>query len=445
MSESKPQQENKPLLPSAPSAPTDETKTDWTGLKRILIYWGLYTASMMVIPILPGIKKDYFGDDKTAAMYQSMLDCSVALVGLFTASIYGMLMDSLGRRVFFLIGSAWNMIAIFILLVFYDYIVVFMIVYGSTKIIQVSYAFSMITDLYNAKSRTVAFAAMVAVGGGTAMTSLYVAFASRGSVIAASLVFSAFAFIYALFSIPETLAPDLVKPFSLKSLENPFASMKELVRSKAVMGCVAIFGFFMIAQVGTGEIYMYYLNDRIDFNDTDNAIAYVESGFLTPIIQLIVFPLLSKRMSSVKIIMVCLASLLVELVMIGAAFAKWPMFAFAVPLLALTQMLVPTVYAILANTGTDEDQGRRMAGITAVSDLCQAIGPLFFGQLYAHSSGWWGILPFALSAGFVFPCVFLTLRIEKWVEETRSTRRMSRMRSTAPQEPPKDETKAAIQ
>ena len=122
------------------------------------------------------------------------------------------------------------------------------------------------------------------------------------------------------------------------------------------------------------------------------------------------------------------------------------MFFFAVPLVVLTGMVPPTVMTILANTGTDEDQGRRMAGMSAVSDLCQAIGPLFFGQLYAHSPGGWVILPFLLSALFVFPCAFLTLRIEKWVEEARSSRRMSRMRSRAPEhnDPPKETKPASV-
>lgn len=86
----------------------------WREWKAALSVMGLTVIAGATVnavqPITPEMKKHYFGSDAKAAMVQSIIDCVVALLMLLSAGVYGRLLDSIGRRPFFLLATTCGII-----------------------------------------------------------------------------------------------------------------------------------------------------------------------------------------------------------------------------------------------------------------------------------------------------------------------------------------------
>lgn len=404
-------------------------------------------SNILVSPILPGLKRRYFGSDKDAAFYQTTMNAVSCSIGLVLCPLSGYAMDVFGRRPFFLLAASVNIVPPVLLLVFYPNPLPFMIAQAVAGLIIASFASSYIADHYESeKSRVMAFS--FAMGG--ANLSLPFAFLVFGLsdhvLVILSGVFKVGALLFTFFCIEESL-PHLVqqqqqkkeeeqgllaaKPtsgatvpvatahssFDWSLIENPFKAMKSVMNSKIAVATVAVQGMCTVSQVGMGEVYFYYLNEKVGFGKSDNAIVMVEAGLLYPLVLLGLVPFLKKvlKLHSITIVMIAVVALAAEMTFMCVVSAKWQVFTFALPLASLVSMAYPALITLIADGSSGEDQGRRQAGLQALADFFGTLAPLFFGQLYSNLPSFWGFIPFAIAACLCIPTLFLTVKLRHWV------------------------------
>ena len=387
----------------------------------LLCIWIFLMASSNVVsqPFLITIKKDYFGTDQKAAMIQSIIQCTSAFLGIFIAPSYGKLMDSWGRRPFFLITSAGNCVVLALLYAFQHKIIVYMLASGVMSLMQSSFTLAFVSDSYSSKMRMRVFGIIAAIGN-LSILIVVVAIALNDSSVCMliGLGFSVVALIYTFFVMPETLDQSLRVPITAETLkENPLKAVAHLRKSKVVLSLCAVVSCFLVAQVGTGDVYQFYLNQRLGFTPTDNAILLIEVAIVAPICLLVVLPLLLRYFSPQLTIMIALVMLIAELILIATIWAWWAIFAIVVPVAEITNILLPVVLGLLSAAGSKKDQGRRMAGFQAIMDLMDAIGPLLFGLLYGFLPPNLSFMPFAVAAAFVVPPFLLCFKLSKYLKD----------------------------
>jgi MFS family permease len=407
----------------------------------------------LTMPFLTKIKSDQLGGDQRAGEIQSIVACVGATVGMFTATVYGQLVDTLGRRPFFILASFVVAINSAMVAFLREHIIVSIIFSAFAGLVQQSYVNASIADVYSTKMRMKAMSILIAVSSFCGVLIIITTFLDEDICAYIAFGSSIIMIIVSLF-IPETLTiaqerrveverrllndsifrrqhPDALEPSDIVAseqseirikCENPFAAMTHLVKSKVMLGAVTIFFFYMMAQVGTGDVYMFYLAERINFTEQDNAYVIVESAILQPLVLMVFLPIALKYISPVMIILFSLSMLIAELVTIATLWALWPVFAIGVPLVAFTQLLQPVLTGIVQNAGNERDQGRRMTGLQAFTDFADALGPLLFGLMFGKLDKALVFLPFVVCAGLVVIPVIISLRLNKWMKDEADAR-----------------------
>jgi len=390
----------------------------WKPLLLVCLFNVLQAVSQnAMLPILPGIKRRYFGGDKEAAFVQTLLIAISAVLGLFTAPLCGSLMDSFGRRPFFLVSSAFYIAPLAVFVTNIDNPLPMMILQAVGGLISGGFVNSYLADCYSPRLRITAFAAMQGVGTLTTVSTVLVFSMSDYGIILLSFSLQISAFLLVLFFIKESLPRARRQTFSLAAIHNPFKAMKSVITSKVILAALAILCVFSVAQSGVGEVYMYYLNERVGFQREDNALLMLGAGIASPFVMFVIVPILTRvfRLRHVTLIMISIVGLAFEMVALCLIFEKWEMYAFGLPSLAIVYVAFPALAAIIANGGPDEEQARRQTGLQAISDLFGALAPVFFGQTYSHLKGDWVMLPFILAGVACVPTFFLACKLRHWI------------------------------
>ncbi len=186
--------------------------------------------------------------------------------------------------------------------------------------------------------------------------------------------------VYGFFVLPETLAPELRRPFDWRRA-NPLGALAQMRRFPMVLGVFAVLVLYQVAHDANPATWTYYTMLKFGWTERDVgfsmgvvglAIAVVQGGLIRAAI-----PKLGERLSA-------LAGLLLMAVgYLGFAFAAegWIMLAFIVPF-ALGGLAMPAIMGILANEVRDDMQGELQGAATSIRSLTAIVAPLLLTQVF---------------------------------------------------------------
>jgi hypothetical protein len=182
---------------------------------------------------------------------------------------------------------------------------------------------------------------------------------------------------------------------------NPVRGISILMRSRALRISVVMMALIGTAMTGFGDVWMFFLNDKLQFTRDDLTHLMMLAGVSAPVTMIVILPRAMKHFRPTTIMVAALLSTVVLVVGIALAWTKYLVFPL-VPLSAAPQVVFIIVTAVVANTGGPDLLARRLAAFTAINDLCNAVGPLVFGVAI-------GTLPKSLMSIPMFAAAALTL------------------------------------
>jgi len=254
---------------------------------------------------------------------------------------------------------------------------------------------SSLSDVLPPKWRAAGFGLLLAsFSVGLALSPIFAVFFNHFEVSVVSLCMLMLALSVIVFFFPETLPPSVAEEAkrirTLQLQENTTSSwlgstlhmLNRPVRELSILNrnsffrLLASLAFFsgMVSQADQ-SLLLYYLEDRLAFNDKDIVKMFILIGVLGILVQgILIKPFIQCLGEKLVIVMAFLIGSIVN-VLYGIASEKWMIFV-ALSLGSFVGMSFPTISAIKANNVKENEQGRIQGALFSVQALAAGLGPM---------------------------------------------------------------------
>jgi DHA1 family tetracycline resistance protein-like MFS transporter len=341
----------------------------------------------LVIPVVPRLVASFLNNDLGAASHYfgALVSVYAAMQFLF-APVLGGLSDRFGRRsVIFLSllgAAASNLFSGFAPTL--GWLFVGRLIAGITAA-SFSAANAYISDVTPAEKRAGAFGivgAMFGLGfvlgpalGGTLGTwGLRVPFFVGAGLNFVNLL-------YGIFVLPESLAPENRRPFSL-ARANPVGSLRALARHSIVLGLSGTLMCAFLAQWTLNSVWALYTQSRFGWSVRMVGISLMLVGLGAAFVQGFLVRKVVPRVGQERALFVGLAMSITGHMLFGLADRAWLLLCF-VPVLALGRLAEPAVQAIISQKMSASEQGELQGAISSLMGVAAIVGPLIGTNLLA--------------------------------------------------------------
>jgi DHA1 family tetracycline resistance protein-like MFS transporter len=320
------------------------------------------------------------------------------------APVIGSLSDRFGRRPVILISAAglsldWVLMALAPNL---WWLVVARLISGATSA-SATALFAYVADVTAPESRARAFGIT-----GAAISAGFVLGPALGGVlgeigprvpfwVAAGL--SALAFLYGLLVLPESLPPERRKPFAWGSA-HPVAAL-HLLASRVELRSTAL-GVFLLTFSHRlfMTVYVLFAGHQHGLSVLQIGALLAMSSVLDMSVQSMLVGPATKRFGDRPTSVFGLA--MGALSFTAMALAPSPLwFVVAILPASFMGLAEPTMKSMLSRAVAETEQGQLQGALQSLASVAGIAGPVFFGWVYAASTGWMPGLGFLIGAGIL--------------------------------------------
>ena len=214
--------------------------------------------------------------------------------------------------------------------------------------------------------------------------------------------------LYGWLVLPESLPPERRRALTSVTPLSPWAALRQLHALRAVAPLVWVIGAVMLAQAAVETFWLLYTSFRFGWGPRDNGLSLLVMGLAAAASQLLLLPLLQRRLAPHKLVQAGLWTFVACLLAWGLARQGWVMWAVAVAN-ALGYLVMPAAQSLVAAAVPPDRQGQTMGTLTALSSVMAVLGPMLASPVLAWvMSG----PPDAWTAGMPF---FALATVVAWV------------------------------
>ncbi len=346
----------------------------------------------LIIPVLPHLVEDLAGGDVAdAAHWVGVFSTTFAIIQLVSSPIQGALSDRYGRRPVIL-ASCFGLGADFVLMALAPTLTWLFVGRVLSAITSASFttANAYIADITPPDKRAQSFGMIGAAFGvgfviGPALGGWLGGIDLRLPFWAAA-VLTLVNFVYGLFVLPESLAPDKrSRSVTWKTL-NPFGALAFFSRNRALLGLASILLFYNLA-------YYVYPSVTVLFADARFGWGPQEVGWMLGVVgvsSIVTQVLLVKRVvgglgERNAVIFGSLAGA-IGFAIYGLA-TTWPVFVAGIPVLSLWGVSSPATQAMITRQVAADEQGRAQGALSSLQSLTGIVGPGLYTSVFAYFIG----------------------------------------------------------
>ncbi|MDT9599414.1 TCR/Tet family MFS transporter [Sphingosinicella rhizophila] len=353
-------------------------------------------AMGIIIPVLPVLVEQFTGSNAAAGIYNGLFVTLWAAMQFIFSPVIGSLSDRFGRRPVILISAAGLAVdfALMALAPNLWWLAAARILGGITSS-SFTTVFAYMADITEPEKRARAYGLI-----GAAFSAGFVAGPLIGGVLGefgpripfwAAAALSSLAFLYGLFVLPESLAPEKRMAFSWRRA-NPFGALR-LLRSHHELTGLSIVNFLLyFAHHLFSAVFVLYAAYRYGWGAMEVGILLALVGALDMVVQGILVGPAVKRWGDRKVMVFGLAAGAVGIACMGLAPTGW-LFTLAMFPNALWGLAMPTIQSLMTRLVSESEQGQLQGANMSVASIAGAMSPLFFGFVYSVSVGEKPLLP----------------------------------------------------
>lgn len=334
----------------------------------------------LIMPVLPRLLMRVGEIQLNAAIeVGAWMSLLMALAAFISAPILGNLSDSFGRRRVLLIALG-GMAAHYAVLVVADSVTLIVIGRLLTGVFGGSYgpAQAAIADVTSPEDRAKNFALVSAGFGigfvaGPALGGLLAQYGERAPFWLA-LALSLANFVYGLIAFPETLKPELRRPFTL-ARANPFGAWKTAGQALGMRRIALVLLLWQLASLVYPLTWSFWGIAALDWSDQMIGLSLAAVGIVIALSQTLITGRVVRRLGERGA--ATLGMIGAGAGFVGYAFAKTTAVAFALLVAVAVQSLVqPSLMAMLSRRATPETQGEVQGLAAMMMGLGSIVGPM---------------------------------------------------------------------
>ncbi len=376
-------------------------------------------AMGIIIPVLPPLIEEFAGSSANAGWINGIFVALWAGMQFICSPIIGSLSDRYGRRPVILLSTIGLSL---------DYVLMALapnlwwlalgrIIAGVTSS-SFTTVYAYMADVTPPEGRARAYGLIgAAFGGGFILGPLL------GGVLGeigprAPFWFAAgmsgLAFLYGLFVLPESLAPEKRMAFSWKRA-NPVGAMVLLRRHAELTGLAVVTFLLHFSHHIFSAVWVLYAGYRYGWTPWQVGVLLACVGVADMIVQGLVVGPLVKRFGDRPVMVFGLFGGAVGITMMGIAWEGWMQFAAIAPN-ALWGLAMPTLQSLMTRLVSESEQGQLQGANMSVASIAGIASPVFFGGVYAYSVGpglpiEWSGLAFYIAAAILLLAALVGWRV----------------------------------
>lgn len=347
-------------------------------------------AMGIIIPVLPTLIEQFAGSNADAGWINGLFVALWAGMQFVASPVIGSLSDQHGRRPVILL-STLGLSADYVLMAVAPnlwWLALGRIIAGVTSS-SFTTVFAYMADITAPDKRAKAYGLI-----GAAFSAGFVLGPLMGGVLGevsprapfwTAAAMSGVAFLYGLFILPESLAPEKRMAFSWRRA-NPFGAMA-LLRSHPELSGLALVTFLLhFAHHVFSAVFVLYAAYRYGWHAWEVGVLLALVGVLDMIMQgLLVGPAV-RRFGDRATMVFGLFGGAVGVALMGLAPTGF-LFTLAMLPNALWGLAMPTLQSLMTRRVSESEQGQLQGAAMSVASIAGVASPLFFGFVYAHSIG----------------------------------------------------------
>ena len=342
----------------------------------------------LIVPILPKLIEQFRGGDVADASYvYGALQSLYAAMQFLFAPLIGSLSDRFGRRTVILISLLGSGLDYF-LMAFAPTLVWFAVGRVISGITGANFAAATayIADISPPEKRAANFGLIGAAFGlgfviGPALGGLLGEYSIKLPFIIAGTL-TLLNWLYGLFVLPESLAPENVRKFSWAE-SNPVGSLLALRRFPAVLGLMSSTFLFTLAHQVFPSIWVLYSGYRYGWGPLQTGLSLGAVGVMAGVVQGGLTKRIVGHFGEIKTAIYGLAWSAVLFVAYGLAWEGWMIYA-CIIVGSLGGVATPAVQSIMSRSVAADEQGGLQGSLTSLTSVAGILGPLLSTGLFRY-------------------------------------------------------------
>jgi len=343
-------------------------------------------------------------DAQNAAAFANLVSSTLTFI---TSSVVGSISDEKGRKGVMLIGIFLSTLTPLCLVLLQLIPTMSPTWYYSANAMTglvnwIAVALSALSDVMPPKWRAASFGMILAgFSLGFALAPMLALMLDHFHVSLLSLSMITIGFFNTVVFFPETLPPETAAESArCRALElqtvgtgwrRAFWTVQRPVRELSILNRNKLFRLlsslaFFSGMVTSGDqtLLIYYVEERLDFNDHDIAIMFMLMGILGILVQGVFLKPINDCLGERLVIVFAFVVGALDNTLYGLAKNKITIFI-AIGLSAFCGMAFPTISAIKANNVAENEQGRIQGALYSVQALASGAGPLVLRAVYSQT------------------------------------------------------------
>jgi MFS transporter, DHA1 family, tetracycline resistance protein len=342
----------------------------------------------LIIPVVPRLIQDVGHIDLAeASAISGWMFCAYSVAQFMFGPVMGNLSDAYGRRPLLLL-AVFGLAADYLFSAFAPSLMWLFVgraiagLCGASHVIANAY----IADVTPPEERAKAFGLMGAAFGvgfvlGPAIGGMLGEYGPRVPFFAAAGV-SLVNFAYGWFVLPETLAPELRRPFEW-ARSNPFGTFKVFRAYAGVIPLSVVLFIYFFATSVYPATWPFWGIAKFDWSVAKIGVTLGMFGIISALFQGGLSGPLVKRFGEHRVVLLGLSSAIVAA--IGYGFATNLPIVFALMVVHGPEGLVhPMLTALMSKAVPDNAQGELQGGISSIMNVAMLVGTVSFAQMFGY-------------------------------------------------------------
>jgi MFS transporter, DHA1 family, tetracycline resistance protein len=370
--------------------------------------WGI------IIPVLPKLIAQLIDSDLSkASQYGGWLIFAYAFTQFLFAPLIGNLSDQYGRRPVIL----FSLLAFSLDYVFLSFaptitwLFVGRVVAGLTGA-SITSAMAYIADVSTPENKAKNFGLIGAAFGlgfiiGPVIGGLLGQYGSRVPFYAAA--FLCFLnFLYGLFILPESLAPENRRTFDWKKA-SPIQALLNLKRYPSLIGLVFALGLVYIGSHAVHTNWSYFTMYQLKWEEKEVGISLGVIGLLVGLVQGVLIRWINPKIGNKKSILLGLSLYTLGMFLFSMVTKNWMIYLFLVPY-CLGGISGPALQAVISEKVPANEQGEIQGTLASLMSVTSIVGPILMTTIFAFFTSKNAPILFA-GAPFLFGGIFMLVSI----------------------------------